>query len=277
MIPFDFAYYKPASMLEAYQLFQELDRSGKHPVYFSGGTEIITLGRVNRFYTNAVIDLKGISECTVMDCDDRFFYVGSALELAKIEEANAFPLLSKVSKELADLTSRRKITLGGNICGNIPYREAVLPFLLAESYVITFGKNGIKSRSIRELFDQELQLEHGEFLVQLISDIKYVSAPYVSIKRRKQWDTGYPVVSLASLKINNEIRVAISGVSPYPFRNEKLEYYLNRLDLSKDNRVSLALTNLQEPIVSGTEGSSEYKRFVLKNALVDALEAMEGV
>ncbi|MDV2583678.1 FAD binding domain-containing protein, partial [Alkalibacillus haloalkaliphilus] len=63
MISFDFEYYKPTSINEATQLFQSLVEQGKEPIYFSGGTEVITLGRINQIQTDAVIDFKGIPEC----------------------------------------------------------------------------------------------------------------------------------------------------------------------------------------------------------------------
>ncbi|WP_178075210.1 FAD binding domain-containing protein, partial [Pseudomonas sp. 2995-1] len=74
MIPFDFEYYRPNSIEEAGELFEMLDKEGKEPVYFSGGTEIITLGRLNILYTNAVIVLKEIPECRIMDFHDDHLY-----------------------------------------------------------------------------------------------------------------------------------------------------------------------------------------------------------
>lgn len=63
MIPDDFEYYRPTSIREAVQLDQTLRKQGKIPAYYSGGTEIITLTRINMFVTDAVIDIKGIPEC----------------------------------------------------------------------------------------------------------------------------------------------------------------------------------------------------------------------
>ena len=38
MLPFDFDYYKPATLLEAVELYQKADIEGKKPIYISGGT-----------------------------------------------------------------------------------------------------------------------------------------------------------------------------------------------------------------------------------------------
>ncbi len=275
MIPFEFDYFKPSSLQEAVHLFQRLSVEEKQPMYFSGGTEIITLGRVNRIYTNAVIDIKGIPECLAYELADNHLYTGAGLPLTVVENGNIFPLLTAISREVSDRTTRRKVTLGGNICGHIPYREAVLPFLLAESDVVIAGGEGIRCCPITEIFDERLRLEQGEFLVQLITDRKYLSAPYVSFKRRKQWDTGYPVLVVAALKIDGKLRVAVSGLSPYPFRSEDLEDIINDRFLGPDERVKAAIASIGQPVVSDTEGSAEYKLFVLSNLLLDVIAAME--
>lgn len=58
MIPYDFDYYQPSTIEQATSLYQSLRLDGRKPKFFSGGTEIITLGRLNKVYTDAVIDLK---------------------------------------------------------------------------------------------------------------------------------------------------------------------------------------------------------------------------
>ncbi len=60
MIAFNFEYYKPDSLDEAVKLHKGLSESGKEPLYYSGGTEIITMARRNDLVTKAVIDIKGI-------------------------------------------------------------------------------------------------------------------------------------------------------------------------------------------------------------------------
>ncbi|ETI66445.1 hypothetical protein [Neobacillus vireti] len=42
MIPFDFEYYKPNTITDAIQTFQEIESQGKEVIYYSGGTEFIT-------------------------------------------------------------------------------------------------------------------------------------------------------------------------------------------------------------------------------------------
>ena len=166
---------------------------------------------------------------------------GAANTLTNIEEVNLFPLLSKTVSEIADRTARNKITAGGNICGQIFYREAVLPFLLTDSQMVIAGSKGMKTVSINEIFNQRLLLERGEFLVQIKTDKSYLNQPFVSIKKRRQWNTGYPLITVAALKVNGMIRIAISGLTTYPFRSTQMEERLNNRGSSLDQRIDQAV------------------------------------
>jgi aerobic carbon-monoxide dehydrogenase medium subunit len=276
MLPFDFDYYKPATLKEAVDLYQYLDQHGKQPMFFSGGTELITLGRIDLAYTEAVIDIKDIPECNVMQVSGEHLLLGSTLSLTKIEEANLFPLLTKTASQVADHTARGKISLGGNICARIFYREAVLPFLLSDSQVLIVGPEGKKLVPINEIFLEKLQLKKGEFLVQIATETRFIKAPFFSFKRRQQWDTGYPLITVAALKIGQEVRVAISGFCPFPFRSKELEASLNKRDLPAVSRIDEGVSKLPKPILDDVEGSAKYRLFVMRNLLMDVLAVLDG-
>ena len=48
-------------------------------MYYSGGTEMITLARLNHVQTKAVIDIKAIRECQMSGFHDGFLITGSGL------------------------------------------------------------------------------------------------------------------------------------------------------------------------------------------------------
>lgn len=276
MISYDFEYYKPTSIQEATQLFQSLDEQGKDPVYFSGGTEVITLGRDNQIIAGAIIDLKGIPDCLVLKKNDNKITIGAAQSLAKIREMHLFPFLSKAIVEIADNTARNKITLGGNICANIIYREAVLPLLLISSHVVIASNNGLKHIPLNDVFNQTLKLEKGEFLVQVVIEQRDIELPFLSIKKRRQWDVGYPLLTIAALKKNENIKVAFSGLCSFPFHNKQIDACLNNRQLSKETRMEKAIQQIPAPILNDIHGSAEYRLFILKNTLHDVLDTWEG-
>lgn len=266
-------YYKPDTINKTMKLFNSI--KNKQPIYYSGGTEIITLGRLNLVQTGALIDIKGVPESDIFEIQDDFLITGAAISLTEVEEKNIFPLLSAASSEIADRTARNKITIGGNVCGQIYYREAILPFLLSDSLVVIAGPNSVKSVSIHSVFRQTLQLQEGELLVQILTDTQYLHLPFICIKKRQQWETGYPLVTVACLKKGDELRFAFSGVCPFPFRSKEIELVLNNRNLSISARVHNSLEKLPSSILNDVEGSKEYRLFVLKNTLTEILMSME--
>lgn len=276
MIPYEFEYYKPHSLQEAFELYARLQLENKKPLYFCGGTEIITMARLSLIDTNAVIDIKGIPECCVLESKGEQVTIGSTIPLAKLEEETVFPLLSRVCNRIADHTSRCKITLGGNICGKIFYREAVLPLLVADSELVIAGKDGLRKVSIHEVFHRQIQLLPGEFVVQAVIPKSYTEMPYMTEKRTKIDRIDYPVVTVAALKNGDTMRFSFSGLCPFPFRSQKVEEALNNRSLKPIDRTSLALNAISDPILDDINGSAEYRKFVVRNLLLDAITTLEG-
>lgn len=275
MLSTNIEYYKPTTIKEALELFYFFKSKNKRPMYYAGGTEILTLGRLNLIDLEVIIDIKGIKECLTFEYNQDFLVTGGALSLSFIEENNLFPLLSKTSMGIADHTARNKITLCGNLCGQIFYREAVLPFLLCDSQVNIAGLNGIQTFPIEQIFNQTFRLEGGQLLVQLLTEMKYINLPFVSIKKRQQWETGYPLLTIASIKIDHQLRFAFSGLCPFPFRSKQMEGELNNSSFTLEERIHRALEFIPGDVLDDVEGSKEYRLFVLRNTLEEIILEME--
>lgn len=277
MISFDFEYYKPTSVAEAVRLFQQADAQGKEPLYYSGGTEIISMARLNQLRTRAVIDIKGIPECNIMQFQHDQLAIGAAITLTALSEDNLFPLLGETVRDAADRTNRNKISIGGNICGKFIYREGLLPFLLTDSQVVLAGARGIRYVSIHQVFNGEPRLKKGELLLQILTERRYIDLPFVTVKKTKVEKIDYPIVRIAGLKTKEGIRVAFSGVSAIPFRSSQVEEALNDLSLPLEHRIENAIRLWPAPILHDILGSAEYRAFVLYNTLFDTMAALEGV
>ncbi|MBB6674716.1 FAD binding domain-containing protein [Cohnella nanjingensis] len=275
MIPYPFDYYQPATVGEAVALFVDLDARGKQPLYFSGGTEIITLGRINEVYTEAVIDVKRIPDCREIGRRSGAFVWGAALTLSEIHDARLFPLLGETGAGVADRTSRNKITLGGNVCGRFIYKEAVLPLLLTDSPLRIAGPGGERTAPIGQLFDRTLRLGRGELLVQAMTDVRYAAFPYVTDKRRKGSAIDYPLLTVAAIRAEEGIRLAFSGVCAFPFRSTEMELILNRREVPAEERIATAIARLPAPILNDIKGSALYREYVLKVTLGETLERLE--
>lgn len=277
MITFDFDYYRPDSLAEAAGAFRQLADAGRAVKYYAGGTELISLARLNQTRFDAVIDLKGIPECNLLEFQGDKLIIGSTVTLTKIADSDLFPLLGTVSRAVSDHTGRDKITLGGNICGTIPYREAILPLLLADSEVVVAGESGLKTAALSAVFNEEIRLDSGEFLVQVRVDHSFLARPFAHIKRTSQAGVGYPLVTVAAMTIDQQLRVALSGLCPFPFRSAQAETVLNDGANPLERRVDQVMRHLPAPVIGDILGSAEYREFAARNALSGVIEKLGGI
>ncbi len=275
MISFDFEYYRPDTLKEAVDIFLKLDKEGKSPVYYGGGTELISMARVGSQSFGAVVDIKNIPECKVLGFNADTLCLGSAITLSDITEANYFPLLSKTAGRIADHTMQGKITFGGNLASTIIYRETVLPLLLTNARLTVAGKNGLAEVEIGQVFKERLRLQKGEFLVKATIDKKFLIAPYFHVKKTKNEKIDYPLITAEGLKLDGYVRIAFSGLASYPFREANIENMLNDSSLEFSQRADKIVQALSGVITSDLYGSAEYRKYVLKNTIVNILETLK--
>ncbi len=272
MIGFDFEYYKPDNIKEATELFHELSSLGKKPIYYGGGSEFISMARMNNVYTEAVIDIKGIVECNKYKIEDDYLIIGAGVTLSRIAQENLFPLLSMAVKRIADHTMQGKITMGGNVCGTIIYKEAILALLVSNAEVIIADTEGQKRKLLKDVFSQTLQLNPGELVLQFIVHKDFLSLPHLHVKRTKNETIDYPLISMVSLKDKDNINISFSGLSSYPFRSYKLEKILNADILPKERKIQEAISIIENKIEEDLCGSKAYKKFMLYHIIDTVLD-----
>lgn len=276
MIPFGFDYWRPQQLQAAVEAYHALRSRDRNPFYYSGGTEIITIGRIGHLVTDAVLDIKEIPECNVIGWSGEQLVLGAALSLNQLTEMGEFPLLGALASRIADHTTRNKITFGGNLCSWIPYREAVLPLLLADSHVVLASAGGYRVASIHEVFAGHMRLRPGELVVQVLTRREATRWPYVTLKKTKQEEVDYPLVRLAVVHDGRQIRAAFSAVCAEPFRSSAVEDALNEPGQTRDTRIRNAIARLPAPVVQDMRGSAEFRAYVLFHALKEALSELEG-
>lgn len=276
MIPFDFIYLRPDTLQQAVDLYIQLKSEGKNPVYYAGGSEIISMCRVGSIHPGAVIDIKNIPECIRLSVDKQKLHIGSVCTLNQISESNLFPLLRLSCGRIADHTNQCRITIGGNLCGTIIYRETSLPLLLSDAEITVFGKNGEQTFELKSIFDGRMLLKPEEIIVQIHVPAWALSTNYAHIKQTANEKIDYPLVSIAAIRKEDDLRVAFSGICSYPFRSAQIENTLNDKTKSCRERAEMAAAQLPEKAYSDAESSGEYRLFVLKNMLEELLEDWEN-
>lgn len=173
-------------------------------------------------------------------------------------------------------TVRNRLSLGGNICGRLFYREAILPLLVSEAVMLVGSQNGIRRVPILNFFDKKANLKDGEILLQVEVDKKYITLPFFNKRKEKQGKIDYPMFHLVALKVDENIRFAFSGICSYPFRSIEMENFLNDDSKSHEERADYAIENLPTSIRNDIYAPNEFRKYLFKNALISALEELEG-
>ncbi len=275
MIPCNWIYFRPDTLAEAVDVYAQFRARGKAAFYYAGGSEIITVCRGGGIRPDAVIDIKRIPACGALSLDEQALHIGSACTLSQIGESGLFPLLRLSCGRIADHTNQCRITLGGNLCGSIIYRETSLPLLLSDAEVTLVGPEGERVVAFQGVFDGRMRLRPGELLVQAHVPAWALCARHFHIKRTTNEKIDYPLVAVAALCKNDRLRVGFSGVCAYPFRSEAIESVLNERAKSVAERAALAAELLPEAAHTDVEGSGQYRMFVLQHTLRRLLEEWE--
>lgn len=274
MIFLNFDYLRPTTIEEACEAYTLMRNEGRTSLYYGGGTEIVTYCRTNRIQPGAVIDLKQIPACLELTVTETDVVLGAALPLNTIIEAHLYPLLSEAAAGIADHTVRNRITLGGNMAGRLPYRETLLPLLVADTSVQLASPRGQRSASLETLFDKRLLLEEGEFIVQVRIPKSMTIASSVYRRRTKQTRIDYPIASAAFLKHNGQIRMAIGGAYSVPVRNLEAEKRLHDADASHPERLPAIFDAIPLKLMEDQRATAVYRQMLLTQILQEALEIL---
>ena len=276
MISYDFEYYRPKTYSEAIEIFKSKFDEGKNPVYYSGGTETVTYARNNIIKTGAVIDLKSIEETNVFSEEGDLIIYGSSLNLNDIIEKTQFSLMANVINKIADHTVRNRLTIGGNTCGRLFYREGILPVMVSDGTLVIAGVEGIRRENIMNGFNKRLILSPGEILLQIEIHKKNIKYPYTNLRKEKSGEIDYPLFHIVALKVDGLVRYGFSGICPFPFRSLEMEIVLNDKSIDIEDRVAQAITMLPANIIDDIQGSRGFREYLFQMDLVDIVKRMEG-
>ncbi len=272
MIPFDFDYCKAETIEEAVKAYAELKESKKAPLYYGGGTEIVTLCRKGQIYPGALIDIKSIPECRALGIEGKRAVFGSALVLSEIVDSKAFPLLARTCHGIADRTVRNRLTLGGNVCGRLPYKEAILPFLLCDGEALIAEEKSTRWVPLRAIFDKRLKLAPGEFLVQMAVPKEALEFPYSVVRKTKGGRIAYPIVSAAGVKVKGAIRIALSGAFGYPVLLDSTGGFGE--DISAAGPFAELIEPFARSFISDVWASSDYRRLLTELSVAQIFEEL---
>lgn len=275
MISKDFIYIKPDNLKEACEAYKNFEQKGLSPYYLSGGTEIVTFSRRGILSPDVLIDLKKIKECSEIYFDNGSLVIGSAIPLNVLIESNYSKIFSKSIRFIADRTTRNRISVGGNVIGQLPYREAILPMLIFDAKVKIFGSDGLKEENINQIFDKNLKINKGDIVVQFVIKKDYLNLDFYYDRKVFYSRVDYPIVSILFVK-DEKLKMAITGAFSFPIRDFESEEILNRDDLDFNKKIENLVQKFLPLFKSDFRSSKEYRIELFKIILSDALKYFGG-
>lgn len=276
MIAHPFEYYRPHTAQEAAQAYGEVRDARGEPLYYGGGTEIITMARMSSIQPAAVIDLKGIPELSTLRMDAGKLTIGGCVTLSALHETNLFPLLGAVASRIADHTNQVRITLGGNLAGTVIYRETALALMLADATLVFCGPGGERPVPIAHGFCERLLRGRDEYLARAVVDAKFLHAPWVHVKKAPVEKIGYPLVTVAAMKVDGQLRFAVSGFCGFPFRAPApMEATMNDRSLSARDRAEQMAAQAPADVLADVGAQADYRIKVFIDTVEDAVAALE--
>ena len=276
MNAFDFSYHRPGSLAEAVEAYAQADRDGRKPAYLAGGTEITTFCRMGRMKPGALVDIKRIPECCARGVEGNDLVFGAALTLNEVIEGDGFPLLRQASV-LVDHTVRNRLTLGGNIAGMLPYRETVLPFLLADATARLVSPVGDRWVPLVEVFSKRLLLQPGELLAQIRVPQAMASRAWFYRRRVRKGRLDYPLVTVCCLHAPDALRMAVAGAFSFPVRSVEAEKVLNDGAVPLAERPRAVVDAFPHPLLEDMRASAAYRRMLFEKCVGEALAALKEV
>jgi len=216
----ELVYLRPVTAEEAVAAWsQAAAASGREKEirYLGGGTELTTAARRGALTVSVLIDVARITELRQCTATADGLFLGAALSLNEAGDSGLFPLLTATIRRIADRTTRNRLSLGGNLAGALPYREASLPLLLADATVVTLVPGDPRpvrhERSLRQIFDKRHHLDPGELIVGFAVPKAAVAAPWKHERATRTGPVDYPLVTACFLA---RAGMAVTGLHPYP-------------------------------------------------------------
>jgi CO/xanthine dehydrogenase FAD-binding subunit len=276
LIPGDLTFLKPDSLAEAVEAFVRAEAEGSAPLYYAGGTEILTMAREGKIHPAVLIDLKAIPECRELGRDGDHLVIGAALSLNEVIEAELFPLLNATAARVADHTIRNRLSLGGNVAGRLPYRETALPLLAAQAEVEIHGPLGQRREPIERVFSRRLELARGELVVRVRVSGEAARSPWYHGRRERGTRVDYPLATVCLLELRGVLRAALSGACAYPLGPAELDSLLGDRSGDSGRRAARIVEHLGPRIKEDFRASAQYRSFLLELLFTEGLERISG-
>ena len=208
-----FAYAKPGSLAEAFQL---LERPGAR--ILAGGQSLIPSLNLRLSSPELLVDITGLPGLAKIEAKNGALRIGALCTHAALEKSEDvrkhLPLLAEAMPQIAHPAIRNRGTLGGSLALADPAAELPACALALDATLVISGKKGERRVAAGDFFKGlfETDLKPGEILAG-VEFPKADKSVFLELTRR-QGD--YAIVGLAGISRGGKKRIAFFGIGGKP-------------------------------------------------------------
>lgn len=266
---------RPQSLHEALNCRAEYGEDG---LPIAGGQSLLVMLRNKLIDPRVLIDLEPITELRGVAPQGQHVSIGAMTTFFDLISSpalhSALPLVAAAASKVGSTAIRNLGTIGGNLCHNEPGADLPPALLALDASVELQSRRGTRKLPVTDFFRDFFQtaVEADEILCRVEIPTLAAGARGVYLKHSISAEdlaiAGAAVLFIPDGKGGNgagELRIALSGVSPVPFRSAKAEAALKGSALNDEAiRAAAELAASEADPMSDPHASADYRRKMVK-------------
>lgn len=280
---------EPHSMDEALNV---LSRYGRDAMPIAGGQSLLVMLRNGLISPKVLVSLENLAEIRGIEAtQERKLCLGAMVTCSMLKASREIremaPFLAQAAGKVASTPIRNLGTIGGNISHNELGSDLPPPLLVLDGEAECRGLKGLRKIPLREFFRDyfSTSLQEGEIVCRIHLPSLPAGARGVYLKHSTRAED-LAMVGVAVLLVPDgsegkrisDLRIALGGVAPVPFRAKKAESLLgNKTVVSQEFIKEVADTAAGEADpITDADASADYRRKMVRVFVRRAIQqAME--
>ena len=253
----------------------------------AGGQSLLVLLRNKLIDPQVLIDLERLAELRQLKQSQGGISIGAMTtihDLASLPVRTGFSVLSQAASKVGSTAIRNLGTIGGNICHNEPGADLPPALLALDAVAELRSRTGTRKIQLSEFFRG--YFETAVAPNELVSRIEIPAQPAGASGAYLKHAISPEDLAIASVAVvvvaegeqrqkAREVRIALGGVAPVPFRAKKAENALSGAALSDAAiREAAEVAASEAEPMTDPHASAEYRRKMIKVLVRRALGAV---
>jgi carbon-monoxide dehydrogenase medium subunit len=278
-------YRDPERLAEVLDILQEFGEDAK---LVAGGQSLMVMLRQGLISPGVLIDLGRVADLAGVRAANGEVQLGAMTTTATIERdptiRSRYPVLAQAAAAVGPLPVRNVGTIGGSVAHNAPGADSPPALLALDATVTIAGPAGVRSVPIADLFTGYFQTTIGPD--EVLTEVTLPPLPAGTHAAYLKFATravdmalvGVAVVARLEGDAAADVRIAIGGAGPAPFRARDAEAHLRATGWTDGSlREAGRLAARASSPAPDAHASPDYRRWLVRTLVPRALLSVCGM